>query len=121
MFVKFQLMNTGMVILIPVQSFPLNPFFNVFNRWQLPLQFFRQTAGYFIRTDTHRLGHILERIFRYQIIFALTQQQTNRRMVVLLFQNPIYRRKVEIQLSDVFRLEKNLHTRRFQGLLEEVL
>lgn len=53
MFDKFQLMNTGMVILIPVQSFPLNPFFNVFNRWQLPLQFFRQTAGYFIRTDTH--------------------------------------------------------------------
>ena len=54
---KFRFMNAGTANVIPVKLFPLDPFFNVFNRWQLPLQFFRQAAGYFIRTDTHRLGH----------------------------------------------------------------
>ena len=75
-------MNTGMASDIPVQLFLLNPFFNVFNRWQLPLQFFRQAVGYFIRTDAHGLGHILECIFRHQVIFALTQQQANRGMII---------------------------------------
>ena len=78
-------MNTGTANVIPVKLFPLDPFFNVFNRWQLPLQFFRQAAGYFIRTDTHGLGHILERILRHQIIFALAQQQTDGGVVVILF------------------------------------
>ena len=84
-------MNAGTANVIPVKLFPLDPFFNVFNRWQLPLQFFRQAAGYFIRTDTHGLGHILECILRHQVIFALTQQQANRRIIAVLFQNPIYR------------------------------
>ena len=75
-------MNTGMASDIPVQLFLLDPFFNVFNRWQLPLQFFRQAVGYFIRTDAHGLGHILECIFRHQVIFALTQQQANRGMII---------------------------------------
>ena len=48
-------MNAGTANVIPVKLFPLDPFFNVFNRWQLPLQFFRQAAGYFIRTDAHVL------------------------------------------------------------------
>ena len=48
---KFRFMNAGTANVIPVKLFPLDPFFNVFNRWQLPLQFFRQAAGYFIRTE----------------------------------------------------------------------
>ena len=79
---KFRFMNAGTANVLPVKLFPLDPFFNVFNRWQLPLQFFRQAAGYFIRTDTHGLGHILECIFRHQVIFALTQQQANRGMII---------------------------------------
>ena len=59
-------MNAGTANVIPVKLFPLDPFFNVFNRWQLPLQFFRQAAGYFI-------------------IFALAQQQTDGGVVVILF------------------------------------
>ena len=82
---KFRFMNAGTANVIPVKLFPLDPFFNVFNRWQLPLQFFRQAAGYFIRTDAHGLGHILECIFRHQVIFALTQQQTDGGVVVILF------------------------------------
>ena len=54
---KFRFMNAGTANVIPVKLFSLDPFFNVFNRWQLPLQFFRQAAGYFIRTDAHGLGH----------------------------------------------------------------
>lgn len=68
-------------------------------------QIIRQTAGYFVLTHTNRFGYILKGIFRHQIVLAFTQQQSDRRIVLFFFQNAIYCRQVEVQLTGIFRFE----------------
>ena len=60
-------MNAGTANVIPVKLFPLDPFFNVFNRWQLPLQFFRQAVTLYALTP---MGLDITVRFPFGLFFA---------------------------------------------------
>ena len=84
---------------------PLDSLLNILHRRQLALQFFRQVAGDLIGTDADGLAHVLERILRQEVILAFAEQQANRRIVLLFFQDTIHGRKVEVKSPGVFRFE----------------
>lgn len=83
----------------------MNSLLDILHGRQLALQFFRQVAGDLIGADADGLAHVLERILRHEVILALAEQQANRRIVLLFFQDTIHGRKVEVKLPCVFRLE----------------
>ena len=83
----------------------LDPLLNILYRRKLLLQLLRQIVGNLIGADTHGLAHILERILGHEVVLALAEQQANRRIVLLFFQDTIHGRKVEVELPGVFRLE----------------
>ena len=64
-------MNAGTANDLPVEIIPLESVFQCLQSMAVAVAVLRQAAGYFIRTDTHGLGHILECIFRHRVIFAL--------------------------------------------------
>ena len=68
-------------------------------------KFFRQITCDPICTYSYWFAHILKGVFRNQIILAFAQQQPNRRIIMFLFQNSVHRRKIEIQLTRVFRFK----------------
>lgn len=68
-----------------------NPLLNVLHRRQLLNEFLRQIAGNLVFAYTHGFAHVFQRVFSHQRIFALAQQQTNRRLIILLFENRIDR------------------------------
>ena len=53
----------------------LDPFLDILHGRQLLFQFLRQLACHLIGADADGLAHILQRVFRNQIIFALAEQQ----------------------------------------------
>ena len=73
-----------------------NSLLDILHGRQLAFQFFRQVAGDLIGTDTDRLAHVLERILCHEVILALAEQQTNRGIVLLFFQDTIHGREVEV-------------------------
>ena len=77
----------------------LDPLLDILHGRQLVFQFFRQVAGDLIGADADGLAHVLERILRHEVILALAEQQANRRIVLLFFQDTIHGRKVEVKLS----------------------
>ena len=83
----------------------LDPLLDILHGRQLAFQFFRQVAGDLIGADADGLAHILERILGHEVVLALAEQQANRRIVLLFFQDTIHGRKVEVKLPCVFRLE----------------
>ena len=83
----------------------LDPLLNILYRRKLLLQLLRQIVGNLIGADTHGLAHILEGVFRHQVVFALTEKQSDRWIVLILFHNPIYCGEIKVQLSSILRLE----------------
>lgn len=55
----------------------LDPLLNILHGRQLLFQLLRQLACHLIRTHADGLAHILQRVFRDQIIFALAEQQSD--------------------------------------------
>lgn len=83
----------------------LDMLLDIFNGWKLLFQFNREITGDLIFTDTNRLAHIFQRIFRDKVILAFTQKQANRWVILFPFQNAVHRREIKVQLSSILRLE----------------
>ena len=78
---------------------------NVLDTWQLIPQFLRQNAGNAVFADADRLGNIFEGVFRNQVVFRLAEQKPNGRVVIFGLHDSVHGREVEIELTDVLRLE----------------
>ena len=74
---------------------------NILDAWQLIPQFLRQNAGDAVLTDANRLGHVLERVFRDQIVFGFAEKKPNGRIIALCLQNPVHRGEVEVELTGI--------------------
>ena len=78
---------------------------NILDRRKLLAKILGKLARYLVFAHTHRLGHILERVLRDNVVFALAQQQADGGIVMIRLQNSVHSRKIEIQLPRIVGLE----------------
>ena len=78
---------------------------NILDGRELLTEVFWEIARYLVFAHPDRLRHIFERVFSNDVVFALTKEQTNRRIVLFGLQNAVYGGKIEVELTGIIGLK----------------
>lgn len=88
-----------------VFQFPAQPTFQFFNGWQSGFYILWQRFPKFIIGNAYRLMYITQSVFCHNTVLVLAKKQPDSLVVPFPTKNIVHRRTIEIQFTDIFRLE----------------